>query len=105
MTEKPLMTSFLLANVADSVSTMIGFTMGAPELSPGHASLITAGEMDKALFIKFGISVALIGLYALSKSSDNNLAFSFEKSLQIANILTWGVSLVNTANILQAVLF
>lgn len=98
--EKGLMLSFAIANIADVATTSVGLGLeGFREIGPVGHTLVENGVLNEAFLVRTGVTVAMIGMYALTKKRNSRWAFSFEKAIQISNMIAWGVAVLNAAQI------
>lgn len=80
--DKALINGFLSLQVADFAITDVGTKLyNMTEANP-------LGYNERALIIKFGVTVLLVGMYALSKESNHKYWRSIETSIQIGLIIT-----------------
>jgi len=102
MKEKLLMTSFMAAGIADVATTHIP-QLGASEVLPfmGSAQL-EAGTMSHAYIYRMAFTALYIGAYALTRGKDTKLSYAMGKVMPFANYFTWGIVLLNTAQIIGA---
>jgi hypothetical protein len=102
MKEKRLMTSFFVASFTDVALTHYALDTidGAREIGLMGAGLIEDGRFDDAAMIRIGFVVLMVGMYALNEARETRWAYSFEKSLQISNVIVWSVNAINFAQIM-----
>lgn len=99
MKEKPLMTSFFAANVADTAITSVG--LGLPGFQEvGILTEFDPNNIGNSMIMKFGVIAVLVGSYALAKKNKSHLEFSLEKTLQLGSVMVWGITAINTLQIL-----
>jgi len=106
MKEKLLMTSFMAAGIADVATTAFALhipQLGASEVLPfmGSAQL-EAGTMSHAYIYRMAFTALYIGAYALTRGKDTKLSYAMGKVMPFANYFTWGIVLLNTAQIIGA---
>ena len=100
MKEKSLMTWFSAGSYADVGITAMGLNIGLKEVGVVAAPLVESGRFDYASMLRIGTTAVMVGLYALSKEKNSRFAFSFEKSIQVSNIIAWGINVMNAAQII-----
>lgn len=99
--ERKRINSFLAANSADILVTVLALSVFPPglfeEIGPYASQAVAAGELDRAILIKIYITVLIIGLHALAcesklfKDQRINAEFITRKTLDIGNIFVWTV--------------
>jgi len=103
--ENRIMTSFTLAHYSDTVISSVAMGINLPGFSEvGLLSLIPEVNFGEAVIVKTAVTACLIGLYALTKKHNNRFAYSFEEALKISNVLTWGMTALNTLQVLPELL-
>lgn len=99
MKEKPLMTSFLAANFLDIATTAYGVGLGFREVGIYGKNMVESGHISDTFLLRTAVTAIYIGTYALAKKSESSFSFPLEKSMQIANVLSWGVMAFNAVQI------
>lgn len=101
MKDKGLMSSFFTANLIDTVTTLtaINSDWGFTEVGIMGAPVHEKSGIETAAIVKMGVIACMVGVYALTKTHEHRLAYSFEKALQVSHIIVWGVTALNIAQI------
>jgi hypothetical protein len=101
--EKILMTSFLASNFADIASTAYALNLGFTEKGILGSGFVESGNFHEAAIIRTAVTAVMIGLYALTEENQDHLHYKwpyvFEKSMRAGNFISWGVFVLNTAQI------
>lgn len=100
MKEKIMMTSVVAASVADVLTTKIGLALGANEVGFIGRHMVESGMVDEAMFLRLGVAVTLMGIYALSKEYPNKYSDAIDKGVRIGNLYAWGIAALNAGYIL-----
>lgn len=97
-----LFIGYCLANTTDFLTTKIAISVyGATDFNPllNETSFSSA---DKALMVKMGAMLAVIGLYGLSRKwNDVTTQKLMNTTLISANLVLWSASLFNTISLLS----
>jgi len=99
MKEKPLMTSFLAVNFLDIATTAYGVGVGFQEVGFYGKGAVESGNIDNAFLLRTAVTAIYIGTYALAEKYGSKFAFPIEKSMQIANVIAWGVAVFNVIQV------
>jgi len=99
--EKSLIRSFVVANYFDTISTL--FALEFPNLKE-VGILATEVGLTETIVVKAGVTACLVGVYALAKTKGSRLAFPLEKALKISNVIVWGATVLNIAQIAMEIL-
>lgn len=94
------MTAFFCGHAVDSVATSLLVTQPGWKEAWIAAPKINQGELAEVIMVKTAVAAVLVGAYALANQLESELEYPLEKTLQIGNLIVWGVQAWNAANVL-----
>lgn len=98
--DKKLMKSFVVANLADSVSTIYGIKfLGFEEINSWAAEFFENGTEAHILATKLAIISVMVILYALSSESKSRFLFSVKHAIRIDTFIVWAIVVFNVGQI------
>ena len=99
------MASCLVGGLVDTGLTATALSIpGFKEVGIIGSGLVELGSFDTVAMARIGVTALMIGLYAVAKKDGSRFTYSFEKSLQISNVIVWSINIINAAQIIYEVL-
>jgi len=90
---RSLINYFLAAQVADMVITKLALNL------PGFQEINPLGAEQQTVLLKWGITLALVLLYAVTQDRESKLTKPVEKAIKIDTVLMYVVLLGNAAQV------
>lgn len=101
MKERFVMTTFMMAGLADVATTMGNLNLGYKEIGIAAGPMVEMGNHTGAYVYRMTVTAVLIGLYAFSKEHPHRFSFSIDRGVRIANVISWGIVTLNTMQLAQ----
>ncbi len=101
---KPLINSFLLANLCDALITAVALRMpGFMEKGVLGEGMLAGSQVFELLILKTAIVAFMIGIYALTANRRGRWTSPVQTALRIGTMAVWAVVAWNEMNVLLAI--
>jgi hypothetical protein len=100
---KPLINSFILANLCDALITGVALTLpGFVEKGILGEGMLAGSQVFELLILKTAITAFMIGIYALTAHRQGRWSAPIQTALRLGTMAVWAVVAWNEVNVLLA---